>query len=146
MTRDAIEREIFIQSDIDYVWSLVSKAGFWVGDDLHFDIEAAEGDQVVIETEQYGAFPVLVERLDPPRYAAYRWASSVPGANPGAGNSTLVEFTLAERSGGVVVQLRESGFANLPDDARERALADNDGGWTAQLDRLTRVVQRTLAR
>jgi hypothetical protein len=50
MTSDTIEREIFIMSTIDHVWSLVSKVGFWVGDDLRFDTEAREGELVVIDT------------------------------------------------------------------------------------------------
>ena len=138
MTSDTIEREIFIMSTIDHVWSLVSRVGFWVGDDLRFDMEAREGELVVIDTTNYGSFPVQVTRLDAPRYAAYRWASAFPGATPTEDNSTLVEFTLTERDGGVVVRLKESGFANLTADAavRDAAHADNVGGWAQQLDRL----------
>lgn len=141
MTQDAIEREIFIGTDIDHVWSLVSKAGFWVGDTLHFDAEAHEGETITIETEQYGRFPVRVDRLDPPRYAAYRWASGYPNADLTDTNSTLVEFTLVEHAGGVMLRLRESGFATLDgsDDFRAARWNDNTGGWTLQLDRLRAV-------
>jgi uncharacterized protein YndB with AHSA1/START domain len=138
VTQNAIEREIFIGTDIDSVWSLVSKAGFWVGDALHFDTDASEGETVTIETEQYGRFPVQVDRLDPPRYAAYRWASGYPNAELTDTNSTLVEFTLVEHNGGVLLHLRESGFANLDgsDDFRLARRTDNVGGWKLQLDRL----------
>ncbi len=141
MTQNAIDREIFIGTDIDRVWSLVSKAGFWVGDALHFDTEAAEGETVVIETEQYGRFPVRVNRLEPPRYAAYRWASGFPNADLTDSNSTLVEFTLVEHNDGVLVRLRESGFATLDggDDFRAARWTDNVGGWKLQLDRLREV-------
>lgn len=139
--RDAIEREIFIRAGIERVWSLVSRVGFWVGDDLHFDHEAGEGDLVVIETETYGNFPVRVERLDAPRYAAYRWASGFPGSTPVDGNSTLVEFTLQELDGGVLVQVRESGFSKLQvaEGVRQSLYADNAGGWIAQIQALARV-------
>jgi uncharacterized protein YndB with AHSA1/START domain len=138
MTSDAIEREIFIQAGIDHVWSLVSSAGFWVGEDLHFDAEAVEGDTVMIDTAAYGRFPVRVERLEPPRYAAYRWASGFPGADLTAENSTLVEFTLVEQDGGAMVRLRESGFASLAgaQDFRDSKRADNVAGWAAQLEQL----------
>lgn len=141
MTNDAIEREIFIGSDITRVWSLVSKAGFWVGDALHFETEASEGETVVIETEQYGRFPVRVDRLDPPRYAAYRWASGYPNADLTDTNSTLVEFTLVEQNGGVLLRLRESGFAGIDgtDDFRLARWTDNVGGWNLQLDRLREI-------
>lgn len=143
MVQDAIEREIFIRAGIDHVWSLVSSAGFWVGDDLHFEAEAQEGETVTIDTAQYGRFPVWVDRLEPPRYAAYRWASAFPGADLTETNSTLVEFTLVEQDGGVMVRLRESGFATMTGapDFRNPRREDNVGGWAAQLDRLRDVAE-----
>jgi uncharacterized protein YndB with AHSA1/START domain len=143
MADDAIEREIFIRAGIDHVWSLVSKAGFWVGDELHFDADADEGETVVIDTAAYGQFPVRVDRLQPPHYAAYRWASGFPGANPAEGNSTLVEFTLVEQDGGVLLRLKESGFASLAgtEDFHDSRLDDNAKGWAAQLERLRRVAE-----
>lgn len=138
MSDDAIEHEIFIQAGIDRVWSLVAKTGFWIGDELRFDVDAEEGETVVIDTPTYGNFPVRVERLAPPRYAAYRWASGFPGADPTAGNSTLIEFTLVEQDGGVLLRLKESGFAALAGGpaARDAARADNTAGWPGQLERL----------
>jgi uncharacterized protein YndB with AHSA1/START domain len=86
---------------------------------------------------------VRVTRLDAPHYAAYRWASAFPGATPTEANSTLVEFTLTEQDGGVVVRLKESGFTNLTADAavRDAAHADNVEGWSLQLDRLRSAAQ-----
>lgn len=137
-TPDTIEQEIFIEAGIDHVWSLVAKTGFWVGDELTFEIDAAEGTTAVIETERYGSFPVQVERLEPPHYAVYRWASGFPGATPTEVNSTLVEFRLFEQDGGVLVRLKESGFASLEggDDFRVANRNDNVEGWPAQLARL----------
>jgi uncharacterized protein YndB with AHSA1/START domain len=142
MANDAIEREIFIRAEIDRVWSLISKVGFWVGDDLHFETDANEGELVVVNTTRYGSFPVQVERLEAPRYAAYRWASGFPGANPTEANSTIVEFTLVEQDGGVVLRLRESGFAELASEPSMRdSIRDaNVAGWSQQLDRLCDVV------
>jgi uncharacterized protein YndB with AHSA1/START domain len=138
MTPDSIHSEIFIEARIDHVWSLVSRTGFWIGDDLRFDYEGREGEVVLVETARYGAFPVRVERLIPPRYAAYRWTSAFPGAMPEPGNSTLVEFTLVEQEDGVLVQVKESGFAGLLTTPEIRAArhADNARGWTSQLELL----------
>jgi uncharacterized protein YndB with AHSA1/START domain len=146
LTANAIEREIFIHADIDHVWSLVSKTGFWIGDELRFDASAREGELAVIDTAEYGRFPVRVDRLEPPRYAAYRWASGFPGADPTEANSTLVEFTLIEQDGGVLLRLRESGFATLAgtQDFRAARRDDNVAGWKAQLDRLRRVAEGAL--
>lgn len=143
MIEDAIEREIFIHAGIDHVWSLVSKTGFWVGDDLHFDAAAKEGETVVIDASAYGRFPVRVDRLRPPHYAAYRWASGFPGADPTATNATLVEFTLVEQDGGVLLRLRESGFATLTGTPafRDAKHDDNIEGWAMQLERLRRIAE-----
>src|SRR5690606_26133223 len=140
---DTIEREIFIRAGIDHVWSLVSKVGFWVGDDLVFDNEAGEGETVVIPTDKYGDFPVRVDRLEPPRYAAYRWASAYPGAGITEDNSTLVEFTLDEQDGGVMLRVKESGFATLAGtrDFRDARREDNVEGWAAQLEALRVVAE-----
>jgi uncharacterized protein YndB with AHSA1/START domain len=143
VTVDAIEREIFIRADIDRVWSLVSKAGFWVGDDLHFDADAREGETVVIDAGTHGRFPVRVDRFESPRYAAYRWASGFPGAEPTVANSTLVEFTLVEQDGGVLLRVKESGFATLAGAPafRDARRDDNVAGWAAQLERLRRAAE-----
>jgi uncharacterized protein YndB with AHSA1/START domain len=147
MTANAIEREIFIRAGIDHVWSLVSKAGFWIGDELRFDTDAAEGETATIDTEKYGSFPVQVDRLEAPRYAAYRWASAFPGAPPTSDNSTLVEFSLVEQDGGVVVRVKESGFASLSGGSEARAVAydNNVAGWDQQFARLVRIAERVLA-
>lgn len=148
MADDAIEREIFIRSGIDHVWSLISKTGFWVGDDLRFDVDAKEGETVVIDAATYGQFPVRVERLEPPRYAAYRWASGCPGADPTETNSTLVEFTLVEQDSGVLLRLKESGFATwaAPEAFRAAERDNNVAGWAAQLERLRQVGEGTSLR
>ena len=138
MPGDIIEREIVIHASVEHVWSLVSKTGYWIGDGLRFDIEAREGETVTIEATPYGRFPVRVERLDAPRYAAYRWASVFPAAESAAGNSTLVEITLIEHDDGVLLRLTESGFAALdaPVDFLAAKHIDNEIGWDGQLARL----------
>jgi len=138
MTPDTIRSEIFIEAGIDHIWSLVSRTGFWIGDDLCFDHDGKEGDVVLFETARYGQFPVRVERLIPPRYAAYRWTSAFPGAMPEPGNSTLVEFTLVEQGNGVLVRVKESGFASLlaSPEIRTARHGDNVRGWVSQLELL----------
>jgi uncharacterized protein YndB with AHSA1/START domain len=144
MVVDRIERQIFIRADIDHLWSLVSKAGFFIGDDLHFDSDATEGETVVVDAGAHGRFPVRVERLAPPRYAAYRcWASELSGAELTVASSTLVEFTLVEQDGGVMLQVTESGFATLPgsQEVRDARRDDNVAGWAVQLERLRRAAE-----
>lgn len=144
MTDDAIEREIFINASIDHVWSLVSKAGFWIGDELHFEFDAQVGETVVIDVKDYGRIPLRVERLEPPHRAVYRTSGS-PDDDPTGSNSTLVEFALEERDGGVMVRLTESGFGNLPGtpESRDAQREENVEGWAMQLERLRSVSEAT---
>ncbi|MEV6561676.1 SRPBCC family protein [Nocardia sp. NPDC051756] len=134
---DKIEHEVDIDASVARVWELVTDPGWWVGDgDRSGQSRSRDGDFEVIEDPKYGKFPVRVETMEPPNYISYRWASSFPGATPGDGNSTLVEFRLTERDGGTRLRVTESGFAtlDLPEDDRAKRYEDNVGGWKMQLD------------
>lgn len=54
--------------------------------------------------------------------------------------TTLVEFTLTETAGGVLLRIVESGFDNIPADRRAAAFEANSGGWEAQ----TKLVRKHL--
>lgn len=137
ITADKIEHEVDINASVARVWELVSETGWWVGDgDRSGQSRSREGDFEVIEDPKYGRFPVRLETAEPQHYISYRWASAFPGATPGDGNSTLVEFRLAERDGGTRVRVIESGFAalDLSDDERAKRAEENRGGWKMQMD------------
>jgi len=132
---DRIEQAIDIRAPLARVWELVSEPGWWVPSAVAAPVDHTPGHQVVRESEKWGRFPVEVVRVEPRRYAAFRWASSAPGAELSAGNTTLVEFRL-ETAGDVVrVTVTESGFAALDVAAgeRERAHHENTGGWQQEL-------------
>ncbi|PXX70596.1 uncharacterized protein YndB with AHSA1/START domain [Nocardia tenerifensis] len=137
ITADKIEHEVDINASVARVWELVSDTGWWVGDgDRSGQTRSREGDFEVIEDPKYGRFPIRVEQQEPSEYASYRWASSFRGETPGDGNSTLVEFRLAEHDGGTRVRVTESGFSTLAlsDEQRAKALEENKGGWKMQMD------------
>ncbi|HWG62287.1 MAG TPA: hypothetical protein VG253_11290 [Streptosporangiaceae bacterium] len=54
---------------------------------------------------------------------------------PTEGNSTLVEFWLAEQDGGTLLRARESGFDSLAVDStvRDDTVTGNTKGWMQQL-------------
>ncbi len=136
MIPDRIEREIVIDASLERVWQLVTEPGFWIaeGDPSRFDFR--EGGLVTSEHPEYGTFPQRIERIDPPRYVAYRWASTFPGEEPHESNSTLVEFTLTEEDGRTHLRVVESGFAGLAaaEDVRRKSLEDNEQGWAIELE------------
>ena len=82
----------------------------------------------------YGDFRIRTELLDPPRYAAFRWLPQETDDVP-SDATTLVEFRIEDRAGGVRLSVVESGFSTLSDDrsvwldARE----ENVEGWQTEL-------------
>jgi uncharacterized protein YndB with AHSA1/START domain len=136
--QDTIERSIDIAAPLERVWDLVTEPGWWVPTDEPVDSDRAPGAVVVRESEKWGRFPVEVVDLQPMTYAAFRWASTFPGADLAPGKTTLIEFTLAPKADAVTVSVRESGFAGLeaPDDVKAKGVEGNTDGWRMELDSL----------
>lgn len=137
MSADRIERDTLIAASLERVWSLVNEPGFWVADEASLaGTVAKEGESVVAKNAQYGDFPVRVEKVEPPTYVAYRWASAYPGEELRDDNSTLVEFTLTPEGEKTRLRVVESGFAALAgsEEVRSKAIKDNTGGWPQVLD------------
>ncbi|MFC8824124.1 SRPBCC domain-containing protein [Streptomyces sp. NPDC057137] len=90
----------------------------------------------VARSAEYGDFPVRVEKVEPPTYLAYRWASAFPGQELRENNSTLVEFTLIPEGDATRLRVVESGFEVLAgsEELRSQAVKDNTGGWPQVLD------------
>jgi uncharacterized protein YndB with AHSA1/START domain len=93
---------------------------------------------MVAKNPEYGDFPVRVEKVEPPTYLAYRWASAFRGEELRADNSTLVEFTLIPEGDQTRLRVVESGFALLAgsQELRSQAVQDNTRGWPQELDAL----------
>ncbi len=148
MSEDRIEREALIAAPLERVWSLVAEPGFWVADKASLPgTVAREGETMVAKNLEYGDFPVRVEKVEPPTYLAYRWASAFPGAELREDNSTLVEFTLTAEGDKTRLRVVESGFAALAgsEELRRNAVRDNTGGWPQELDALkTRAEQSSV--
>jgi uncharacterized protein YndB with AHSA1/START domain len=139
MSEDRIERETLIAASLERVWSLVAQPGFWVADKASLPgTVAREGESMVAKNPEYGDFPVRVEKVEPPTYLAYRWASAFRGEELRADNSTLVEFTLIPEGDQTRLRVVESGFAALAgsQELRRQAVQDNTRGWPQELDAL----------
>lgn len=148
MNADRIERDTLIEASLERVWTLVAEPGFWVADEGSLaGTVAKEGESVVARNSEYGDFPVRVEKVEPPTYLAYRWASAFPGQELSEDNSTLVEFTLSREGDKTRLRVVESGFAALAgsDELRDKALKDNTGGWPQVLDAFTKRAEQPAA-
>ncbi|WP_243859676.1 SRPBCC domain-containing protein [Amycolatopsis arida] len=140
---DRIEREIVISAPPERVWAALTAPEFWLDEADPTGFELVEGALIVGEHRGHESVPQRIEKIEPGRYLAYRWANRFPSAEPGDGNSTLVEFTLIPEGAGTRLRMVESGFAALPGSAEERrqAAEDNIGGWDAVLGELRKSVE-----
>jgi uncharacterized protein YndB with AHSA1/START domain len=125
---DRIERELRIDAPIERVWQVITDAAYvarWFGDRAEIDLRP--GGAAVFGWTEYGDGHAVVERVEPPREFAFRWAREhdVPYAQ--AATTTLVEFSLAPDGGGTRLRLVESGFTD------ETHQKENSGGWDAEL-------------
>lgn len=141
-TTDRVQQEIYITADLDAVWALASRPGWWINDgdvdpEPVLREEGEEGDLVVLEHPEWGDFALQVVERDAPRYAAYRWGSAPAEEMPVTLGqaTTLVELWLEERVGGVMLTVAESGFTRLSDDPEVAAQAreSNSEGWGNEL-------------
>jgi uncharacterized protein YndB with AHSA1/START domain len=144
---DRVEREILIDAPLDVVWSVITEpehvAG-WFSDAAEIDLRP--GGDMTLTWEEHGPQHWRVERIDPPHYASFRWLRGVQ--EDAAGNSTLVEFSLAEESEGTRLHVIESGFRNLAGSEEENAKdAEEHGrGWELELSELHEYVSTQVPR
>ena len=128
---DRIERSITIAATPERVWQIVSEPGWWIngGTIRPHRIEDAGDGTSIVHDEEHGAFHIRTERLDPPRYAAFRWL----GRADEKGAGTLTEFWVEEAAEGVTLRVIESGLENVPQSERSEYLRDNTQGWETEL-------------
>jgi uncharacterized protein YndB with AHSA1/START domain len=139
MVPEQIEREVMIAAPIERVWATITQpehVGSWFGD-AGAEIDLRPGGAMTITWAKHGTSHAVVERVDPPRVFAYRWARPAHQVvRPD--NSTLVEFTLTPDGEQTRLRVVESGFRGLALSPEEqlRYAEGNTGGWRSELDEL----------
>ena len=137
MTQDRIERQIDINAPADKVWGLISRPGWWINEGTIVDHPEEKRDDLdVVRHPEYGEFPIRTVKLDAPRYAAFRWEPASGKERAAGEQSTLTEFWIEDRDGGVVLKVVESGFASLDVDEAERRkmIEGNTEGLSLELE------------
>ena len=159
MTNDRIEKEVLLKAPLERVWRAISDAeefGQWFG--VRFDgpfvagasvtgvitPTAVDADVAKAQEPYAGKADVWqVVAVEPQRRLAFRWHpfGVEDGADDAGEPTTLVEFTLEQAPGGVLLRIVESGFEALPAERRDSAFEGNSEGWAAQ----TELVRKYLA-
>ncbi len=151
VSADRIEQEVVIAAPVERVWAVLTEpehVGQWFGQGKPAQIDLRPGGIMVLDHGEYGTFPTRIEKVDPPRYFSYHWASAYPGEEATGENSTLVEFTLTPEGDGTRLRLVESGFASLAIPQHRKATASYEShasGWIDVLGGLRRHAERPAA-
>jgi uncharacterized protein YndB with AHSA1/START domain len=147
-TTDAIEKQIFLRAPRARVWRALTDArefGTWFGVSLDDPIEAGKwvSGRITHPGYEHVRFQMLVERMDPEVLFAYRWHPYAidPEVDYAKEPMTLVEFRLADATGGTTLTLVESGFDRVPPHRGAEAFRMNEQGWTQQMENIRRHVE-----
>jgi uncharacterized protein YndB with AHSA1/START domain len=136
MDQDAIERSIDIDAPPERVWDLISIPGWWINEGEYREhvIEHVDGIDLVTDPV-HGVFAIVTQKLDAPRYAAFRWLDDRDHRSPDAPGTTT-EFWIDDRENGVTLRVRESGFMSLGKSQEEvrKRIDDNTEGWAKELE------------
>ena len=146
-TTDRIEKQVLLRAPRGRVWrALTDAAEFssWFGVELEapFAPGATVRGQITHPGYEHLTMEVVVDRMEPERYFSYRWHPFAhdPKTDYSTEPMTLVEFRLDEAPEGTRLTIVESGFDRIPLARRAEAYRMNDGGWTAQAQRIAKHV------
>jgi uncharacterized protein YndB with AHSA1/START domain len=132
---DRIERVVEIAHPPSTVWAALTTAeglGSWFGDEATIDLRP--GGTARMSWANGSTAEMRIERVEEPRVFGYTWhVYGLPDDDP---RRTYVEFTLEPDGAGTRLTVVESGFAQLPDDAHDKAFGGNVEGWANELGEL----------
>jgi uncharacterized protein YndB with AHSA1/START domain len=146
---DRIEKKVVLRAPRSRVWRAIANAeefGEWFGVKLEgaFAEGATIHGKITYPGYEHLTMEVLIERIEPERYFAYRWHPYAidPAADYSHEPMTLVEFRLDEADSGTLLTIVESGFDQVPLARREKAFRMNEQGWAEQTRNIERHVSR----
>ncbi len=147
--QDSIEKTIELKAPVARVWRALTdhkEFGEWfrVALDGPFVVGELSTGQITYPGYEHLKWEATVQAIEPKRLFSLRWCpyGGDPDTDYSKEPTTLVEFKLAETTGGTRLDIKESGFAALPDDQRrEDALRSNSQGWTEQVKHISAHVE-----
>lgn len=132
---DRIERTMEIAHPPSTVWAALTTAeglGTWFGHRATIDLRP--GGSAQMSWTSGDTADMRIERVEEPAVFAFTWhINGLPAEDP---RRTYVEFTLEPVGTGTRLTVVESGFAQLPEDARRTAFDGNTQGWASELGEL----------
>ena len=141
---DRIERTVEIAHPPARVWAALTTAeglGTWFGNAATIELRPGGAAQMTWTSGETAR--MRIERVEAPTVFGFTWGIyGLPDDDP---RRTYVEFTLAPTGSGTRLTVVESGFAQLPDDAFQKAFEGNTDGWAHELGELVEYLDATAA-
>jgi len=132
---DRIERTLELAHPPAKVWAAITTAeglGTWFGNEATIDLRP--GGTAELAWSSGDRAELRIERVEEPTVFGFTWhIYGMPADDP---RRTYVEFTLEPAGPGTRLTVVESGFAQLPDDAYDKAYPANTDGWMHELGEL----------
>jgi uncharacterized protein YndB with AHSA1/START domain len=147
ISNDRIQKKVVLSATPARVWRALSDSaefGEWFRLKLEgpFREGATVRGRLTYPKYEHLTIELLVEKLEPERYFAYRWHPYALDTNVDYSEepTTLVEFQIEPSKGGTLLTITESGFDRIPAARRAEAFRMNDGGWTEQIKNIEKHV------
>ena len=141
---DRIERTLELVHPPARVWAALTTAeglGTWFGNTATVDLRP--GGEARLTWASGDAATLRIERVEEPTAFGFTWG--IYGLAEDDPRRTYVEFTLQPVATGTRLTVIESGFAQLPEDARRKAVDGNTEGWASELGELVEYLDATAA-
>ena len=147
MKENRIEKRITMKAPLSKVWRALTdhrefSTWFRVNLEGPFVVGQKAKGNITYPGYEHIRFEAEVQKMEPQHFFSYTWhpAAIEKGVDYSQEPSTLVEFRLEETPEGTVLTVTESGFEKVPAHRRAEAYRMNDGGWTAQMENISRHV------
>ncbi|HEX2316783.1 MAG TPA: SRPBCC domain-containing protein [Thermomonospora sp.] len=132
---DRIERTVEVAKPPEAVWAALTTAeglAAWFGNEATIDLRP--GGAARMSWKEGHTAEMRVERVEEPTVFGFTWPIyGLPEDDP---RRTYVEFTLEPAGKGTRLTVVESGFAQLAEDAYQKAFEGNTQGWASELGEL----------
>jgi len=129
---DRIERTMELAHPPAKVWAALTTAeglAAWFGEEA--DIDLRPGGAAWMRWANGHSVEMRVERVEEPMVFGFTWQlEDLPEDDP---RRTYVEFTLEPAGAGTRLTVVETGFAQLPEDARRKIYDGHVEGWASEL-------------
>jgi uncharacterized protein YndB with AHSA1/START domain len=132
---DRIERTVDLAHPPAKVWTAITSAdglGTWFGQSAEVDLRPG-GEARLTWAGGYTA-TLHIKVVEPTSRFAYTWG--IDGLPEGDPRQTFVDFLLEPSGAGTRLTVVETGFAQVPEDAFDKAYNGNVEGWEKELGEL----------